>query len=158
MANTNKPYGFQLWQNDGGPGVALVEVQIDTNISIGIGDPLARATDGYATQCNTAASRIIGFAAESVTGAAGVRPKIRMVPALESLTFVAQAMTTINLSAGLVGSNRGLRRSGAYFGVHAASTVTNSILTIVGLKPGSAFGTYAEILVKVRASGYSGQA
>lgn len=158
MANTNRPYGFQLWKSDGDPGIVMVEVQIDTNISINAGDPLIRATDGYATQANTAATKLIGFAAESVTGAAGVRPKIRMYPAIENYTFVAQAMLTVNFSAGLVGLNRGLRRSGAYFGVHAGANVTQSILSIIGLKPGSAFGTYAEVLCKVRASGYTGQA
>jgi hypothetical protein len=158
MANTNKPYGFQLWRSDGGAGVVHQEVQIDTNITIGAGDALVRAADGYMTQCNTAGAKIVGFAAEGVTGAAGVRPKIRMVPALEAYTFVAQAMLTVNFTAGLVGSNKGLRRSGTYFGIHAGANCVTSILSIIGLKPGSAFGTYPELLCKVRASGYSGQA
>ncbi len=158
MANTNKPYGFQLWRSDGAVGVVHQEVQIDTGITIYPGDPLVRATDGYFTACATAAAKIVGFAAEGVTGAAGVRPKIRMVPALENYTFVAQCMTTTNFTGALAGTNKALRRSGVYFGVHGAATPTTSILSIVGLKPGSAWGTYAEVLCKVRASGYTGQA
>lgn len=158
MASVNRPYGFQLWKSDGGAGVVHQEVQIDTNITINAGDPLVRATDGYFTACATAAAKIVGFAAESVTGAVGIRPRIRMVPALENYTFAAQAMLTVNFTAALAGTNRGLRRSGAYFGIHAGANVTLSILAIIGLKPGSAWGTYAELLCKVRGSGYTGQA
>ncbi len=157
MANTNKPYGFQLWRSDGAVGVVHQEVQIDTNITIYAGDPLVRATDGYFTACANIAAKIVGFAAEGVTGAAGVRPKIRMVPAIEEYTFVAQCMTTVNFTGALAGTNRGLRRSGTYFGVHAGAA-TASVLAIIGLKPGSAWGTYAEVLCKVRVSGYTGQA
>jgi hypothetical protein len=157
MANTNAPYGFQLWRSDGAIGVVCQEVQIDTSITIYPGDPLVRATDGYFTACATAAAKIVGFAAEGVTGAAAVRPKIRMIPALEDYTFVAQCMTTVNFTAALCGSNRGLRRSGAFYGVHAGAATT-SILSIIGLKPGSAWGSFAEVLCKVRASGYTGQA
>jgi len=138
--------------------VVCKEVQIDTNITIAYGTPLKVATDGYYTACATNGSKIVGVAAEGVTGAAGVRPKIRMIPALEQNTFTAQTMTTANMTAGLVGTNKALRVSGTYFGIHGAATPTNSILTIVGLKPGSAWGTYAELLVKIRASGYTGQA
>ena len=158
MASVNRPYGFQLWKNDGGAGVVHQEVQIDTNITIYPGDPLVRATDGYFTGCATAAAKIVGFAAEGVTGAVGVRPKIRMVPALENYTFVAQCMLTVNFTAALAGVNRGLRRSGLFYGVHAGTTTVTSILAIIGLKPGSAWGTYAEVLCKVRGSGYTGQA
>jgi hypothetical protein len=158
MASVNSPYGFQLWRSDGAIGVVCQEVQIDTSITIYPGDPLVRkATTNYFTACATAAAKIVGFAQEGVTGAAGVRPKIRMIPALENYTFVAQCMLTVNFTAGLAGTNRGLRRSGTFFGVHAGVAVT-SILSIIGLKPGSAWGTYAEVLCKVRGSGYTGQA
>jgi hypothetical protein len=157
MANTSNPYGFQLWRSDGAIGVVCQEVQIDTSITIYPGDPLVRATDGYFTAVATAAAKIVGFAQEGVTGATGVRPKIRMIPALEDYTFVAQCMLTVNFTAALAGTNRGVRRSGAFFGVHAGAAVT-SILSIIGLKPGSAWGTYAEVLLKVRGSGYTGQA
>jgi hypothetical protein len=162
MAATNSPYGFKVWKCLGPGGVVSLEkVQIDTNITIVAGQALKRATDGYATLCATNDTKILGFAMEGVTGAAGVRPYIMIVPAREDYIFVGQAMTTTKFTFGLTGLTRTLKVSGAFMGVHAAA-VGNSLFSIIGLKPnadGTVTGnTYAEVLVAVKKSGFTGQA
>jgi hypothetical protein len=161
MAATNAPYGFQLWKQEGGIGISLERVQIDTNITIVAGQALKRAVDGYATQCATNDTKTIGFAVEGVTGAAGIRPWINIYPARQDYIFVCQGMTTTPMSGALVGLTRALRVSGAFMGLHVAAA-GNSMFQIVGLKPKadgtpSTGQTYAEALVIVKKSGFTGQ-
>lgn len=152
MANTDNPHGFRVHQiRNMGSTVPLVYVTVDTNISLAEGDMVKIEADGYANIAATT-NAVFGMAAESVTGAAGTRPEIAVVPAVPEVVFSAQtsgsaAVTDIGEAIPLEGTTgiQELNEDGS-----------DGAFKVIGLKPGSEWGTNAELLVTVVKSQYVG--
>ena len=60
MANIDNPHGFHPERVNGGPAIPLESGQVDTNITLAIGDALVREADGYIN--------IAGSTSEAVSG------------------------------------------------------------------------------------------
>jgi hypothetical protein len=155
MANVNNRHSF-LWEKTMQAGA--VKIQRYKTVSaakIGVGDPLVLAS-GYVKLAGATSTALFGFAAESCTSSAGVRKSVAVIPAAAGYVFSAQHSGTLNLTAGYLGKRcgTGSSTSAGKIGLNAAATT--SVLQIMGLKPGSAWGTYAELLVCVVRSSYDG--
>lgn len=153
MANTDNPHGFKVYQVLGLGSVApLRYVTLDTNITITEGDAIKLEADGYANIAETT-NAILGIAAESVTGAAGTRPTIAYTPAADNIIFSAQ--TSGDAEQTDVGENIPLEGSTGEMELNEDGS--DGAFYVIGLKPGSEWGTNAELLVKVVKSQWTGQ-
>lgn len=156
MANPTALYGFQPYQCLRGPVFPIKEVTTQSNVTVVAGQALVLGSDGYVKLPGNTSSAIYGIAVDGVTGATGVRKKVRIIPAMEDIIFKARAGTTVNVTVGYTGYVRSLKVSGAYMGVHP-SYAAGSCLKIVGMAPGSAWGTAVDLLVSIRSSSWTGQ-
>jgi len=154
MANTNNKHGF-LWEKTNQAGaVKLNRWKSVSAAAIKVGDPLVLAS-GYLKLAGVTSTGLYGIAAEAVTSAAGVRKSLAIIPFAAGHVFSAQHGSTLNLTAGYFGKRCGIMgTTNGKIALNAAATT--SVLEIVGLKPGSAWGTYAELLVTVVRSTYDG--
>jgi len=154
MANTNNPHSF-LWEKTGQSGaVKLRRFKTVSNTTLAVGDPVVLAS-GYAKLAGVTSTALFGFAAEAVTGATGVRKSIALIPAMDGYIFSAQVKSSTNLTAGYLGAKGGI--AGTTNGkIGFSATATTSVLQILGLKPGSAWGTYAQVMLAVIKSSYGG--
>ncbi len=154
MANLNNPHGF-LWEKTEHAGaVKLKRFQTVSNATLSVGDPLV-IVNGYVKLAGVTSTALFGFAAEAVTGAVGTRKSVAIIPALDGYIFSAQSKSTVNLTAGYLGAKGGI--AGTTSGkIGFSPTATTSVLQILRLKPGSTWGTYAQIMVAVIKSSYGG--
>lgn len=152
MANTDNPHGFKVYQSKKyGSALPLEYKTVDTNITLAEGDAVLIEADGYLNIAATT-NAVYGFAAESVTGAAGTRPEIAVLPADPEIVFSAQtsgsaAQTDVGEKIPLEGTTgiQELNEDGS-----------GGAFLVVGLKPGSEWGTNAELLVRVAKSQWAG--
>jgi hypothetical protein len=154
MPNVNSPYGFTIQRNQAA-GAAYVANRFVTqsNASLSPGDPVVLVS-GYLKIAGVTSTALFGVSLESVTGAAGVRKSALVIPSLRDYIWAAQNKSAVNITAGYLGKNFGI--AGTTSGkIGLSSTATTSVCKIVGLKPGSAWGTYAELLFVI-IKGYQG--
>jgi hypothetical protein len=154
MANVNSPYGFQIQRNQAA-GAAYVTQRYVTssNATLSVGDPVVVAS-GLVKLAGVTSTALFGVSLESVTGAAGVKKSALVIPSLRDYLWAAQNKSNVNITAGYLGKNFGI--AGTTSGkIGLSSTATTSVCKIVGLKPGSAWGTYAELLFVI-IKGYQG--
>lgn len=156
MANTNGPFGFLWAGTDEAGAVKMTRRQTTANTSLKTGDPLFMS-GGYLRLAAAADAAIWGVAAEDVTGASGVKKSIAVLPCKQGSRWYVQHRSTLNLTAGYLGAKGGINgttsgKIGMYYNVNT------STLQIIGLKrtPGNAWGSYAQLLVKVIRSQYDG--
>jgi hypothetical protein len=124
-----------------------------SNASLSPGDPVVLVS-GYLKIAGVTSTALFGVSLESVTGAAGVRKSALVIPSLRDYIWAAQNKSAVNITAGYLGKNFGI--AGTTSGkIGLSSTATTSVCKIVGLKPGSAWGTYAELLFVI-IKGYQG--
>jgi hypothetical protein len=156
MANPTALYGFQPYQILQGNVFPVKEMTMASNVTVIAGEAIVLGSDGYGKIPGNTSSGIFGIAVDGVTAIATTRQKIRIVPALAGIVFKARAGTTVNVTVGYTGLVRSLKVSGSYMGVHPSYT-GGSCVKILGLAPGSAWGTAAELLVTIRSSTWTGQ-
>lgn len=145
MANTDNPHGFKVHQVLGmGSSLPLAQMQVDTNITLTEGDAVKIEDDGYINIAATT-NAIFGIAAESVTGAAGTRPTIGVIPALPNIIFSAQ--TSGDAAVTDIGENLPLEGTTGIQELNEDGS--DGAFKVIGLKPGSEWGTNAELLVVV---------
>jgi len=154
MPNVNNPYGFQLQRNQAaGASVVTNRFVTVSNTSLVPGDPVVVAS-GYVKLAGILSTALFGVCMETVVGVAGVRKSVLVIPSLRDYLFAAQNKSAVNLTAGFLGKNFGI--AGTTSGkIGSSSTQTTAVLKCVGLKPGSAWGTYAELLFVIQ-KGYQG--
>lgn len=155
MANIDRPHGFCFEYLEGSSGAApLVEDTLDTNVSLAVGDALARGTNGYLTIATASSTEIVGVSASKITGAAGTRPTILYYAALPNAVFSGQCSgdgerTDIGESVDIEGATGVMELN-----ENASST---GVVRVIGLKLDSAFGTNAELMFVWNKSAFTGQ-
>lgn len=156
MANPNSPYGFQLHHMNAAGALTLMRVKTLSNATISVGDPLV-LTNGKLKLAGVTSVALFGVSLESVTGKAATQYSALIIPALKHYVWSAQCRSTLNVTAGYVGGKAILvGTTNGKIGILPRAAGT-SVLQIVGLKPGSAWGTYAELLFVIMRSAYEGQ-
>lgn len=153
MANTNNPHSFLFEKDEHGGVPHLKRYKTASNTTIAPGDPLV-ISSGYLKLAGATSTGIFGFALEAVTGVTGTRDSVAIIPALSSYVFSAQHGGTLNVTHGYVGKRCGISSSTGVFALNLAATT--SVLQVLGLKPGSAWGTYCQLMLAVVRSTYEG--
>ena len=143
MANVDNANGFSYERRvGGGPGTPLEEGTTLSNGTIATGDALA-VSGGLLLVATTTHTAVHGVAAESITGATGVRQQVAFYPALPDVIFSGQfdgdaTESDLGLNHGIVGST----------GAQELDTTgtDTSVAQIVGLKHGSTWDSNARVL------------
>jgi len=179
MANVNAPYGFRLWQkttghsiplapgispqgaNPGGvpggvvafPSGAVLHVQDPIHVSLGLGY-LAVGTNAIYGILNSPVPMPFGD-----TALQKHYPDI--LPGDDESIWRVQSIGTVNVTAALIGmSSRSFRIGGTtsgYSGINmVVATAGFGPLQVLALAPGSALGTYAELLIIVKRGAFFG--
>lgn len=156
MANANSPYGFQFHHMNAAGSVVLERKKTLSNATISVGDPLV-LTNGKLKLAGVTSVALFGVSLESVTAVAATQKSVLYIPAIKNYVWSAQCRSTLNVTAGYVGGKAILvGTTNGKVGIYPKAAGT-SVLQIVGLKPGSAWGTYAELLFVIMRSAYEGQ-
>lgn len=154
MANTNNPHGFRYEHSLRGPEVVLQTTTLASGVGVIAGDPIG-VSSGKGILAVTTTASILGVAAETITASAGVEKECKYIPADESNVFSIQADG--NFTAGLNYSARSITGSTGKVVLDTDDT-DPGIFQVHGLKSGSAWGTYAQVLGVFKKSAFSGQA
>lgn len=154
MANVDNPHGFQYERRTSGNGVPpMVTMQAQTNTAIAAGDPVVVGTDGYLTVASATSAQLFGVAAHAITAATGTYKDVMVIAALPDVVFSGQCSGDAQRTR--IGEQVDIEGSTGIFEINEdASSI--DVLQIVGLKPGSAWGTNAELLFIIRESQYAG--
>jgi hypothetical protein len=154
MANPNNPHGFLFERNLAGGSMVLDRWKTTSNVSLSPGDPIVKAS-GRIKLAGATSTALFGVCVESVTAVAATTKSASFIPALPHYLWSGQVGSTVNMTSGLIGARYGI--AGTTTGkIKLSTTATTSVAQIVGLKPGSAYGTYAELLFVIAKSSYSG--
>ena len=164
MANTNAPYGFRLWSRlNGGDGAAPLSpalVKVPSAATLKVGDPLKVSLGlGYLAGGTNAVYGIVDSPVPGWNETATQPHYPDIIPADDSSIFRVQSIGTVNATIGYITAGKKYRIGGTtsgYTGVDL-SHFTGGVLMLIGLAPGSAFGTYAEFLVEVARGTFVGQ-
>ena len=178
MANTNAPYGFRLYSRlvSGtgsvavAPGIAPAVPQGSTQgplkfpsaAVLAVGDPVkASAGLGYLAAGTNA---IYGICNQVIPGYGETAKQYHypeILPAEDQSIWRTQSTGTTNVTIGYLGiASKAYRIGGTtsgYTGIDLSHT-TGGVLSVVALAPGSALGTYAELLVMIRRGVFYGAA
>lgn len=156
MANTNNPHGFLWEKTDQSGSVKLKRMKTASNTSLKVGDPVS-ILNGLIKLAGATTTALYGVAAESIVGVAGTRNSVALIPAVDGYIFSGQHLSTLNLTAGYLGKRMGIiSNTSGKCGISGYTGGTTGVLQIVGLKSGSAWGTYAQLMVAVIRSSYAG--
>jgi hypothetical protein len=164
MANSNAPYGFRLWSRlTGGSGAAPLspgQLKFPSAASLKVGDPVKVSLGlGYLAAGTNA---IFGICMQPVPGWNETATAVHypdVEPADDQSVFRVQSIGATVASIGYLRSDYKYRIGGTtsgYTGIDL-SKHTGGVLTVIGLAPGSAWGTYAELLVTVSRGNFAGQ-
>ena len=169
MANTNAPYGFRLYSRlvpgtgsvAVAPGIAPAVPQgstqgplkVASTAVLTVGDPIKSSLGlGYLAAGTNA---IFGICNQVVPGWGETAKQFHypeIIPADDQTVWRCQSIGTVNVTLGYLGVAAKKYRIGGttsgYTGIDLSHS-TGGVLSIVGLAPGSALGTYAELLVMV---------
>lgn len=157
MANVDNAHGFNFYKRLGpGAGVPIVRVIGASGADFAIGDCVTLAS-GYANVSSAGDHVIFGVAQEAVTAAASVRKSVAVIPALPDIIFEAQCDSgvAITVMAGrmLLAGTTGVQELDST----GAGALTNSIapFRVIGIKPGEAWSSHADLLVTIVGSQFS---
>lgn len=177
MANTNAPYGFRLWTRSTGgkgtqpltPGAAAGgtyassgPLPVASATTLKVGDPIKSSAGlGYLATGTNAIFGICNSPVPNFGETATAKHYPEIIPADDSTFFRCQSIGTTNVTQSYIGVASKVYRIGGstsgYTGIDLSHT-TGGVLGIVGLAPGSALGTYAELIVLVRRGAFFGAA
>ena len=177
MANTNAPYGFRLWTTTnpatgatavtpgaaaGGTYASSGALAVASATTLKVGDPLKSSLGlGYLATGTNAIFGIVNSPVPNFGETATQKHYPELIPADGDKIWRCQSIGTTNASVGYVGVAAKKYRIGAttsgYLGIDL-SHFTGGVLQVVGLAPGSAFGTYAELLVIIARGAFYGAA
>jgi len=148
MANTYGPYGFR-WTGNLAAGAAAISKRIITKsgLSLKVGDPIA-LTGGLAHLAGVTSTAIPYVALEDVTGVTATKKSVLAMPTLRDYIFRVQTRSAVNMTLGWMQGGKNVGITGTTNGkIGIGPSATTSVCKIVGLAPGSALGSYAELLV-----------
>ena len=158
MANVDNPHGFNFFKRLGpGAGVPIIRVVTESAITFAIGDTVV-LSGGLAVLGAASHKTIFGVAQESVTGATGVRKSLAVIPALPDIIFEAQMDSLVSVAA-----MGGRFKIAGTTGIQEIDSTGGALLTdsvcpirIVGLKPGDAWSSHADVLCVIAGSQFAG--
>jgi len=175
MANSNAPYGFRLWTRQVGgtgtspvaPGAAAGGTQsssgplaIASATTLKVGDPIKSSLGiGYLATGTNAIFGICNSPVPNFNETATQKHYPEILPAGDNEIFRCQSIGTVNVTQGYIGvASKAYRIGGTTSGSQGIdlSHTTGGVLGVVGLAPGSALGTYAELLVIIRRGAFFG--
>ena len=179
MANTLAPYGFRLWERRTGgfggtplaPGIAGSNIgpspggplQFPSTAVLAVGDPVRSSLGiGYIAAGTNAVYGVLNSPVPAGFGDTATQKHYpEIIPADDGSVFSCQSTTTTNVTQALIGvAAKKYRIAGTtsgYTGIDFTHTTTG-VLQVLALKPGSSFGTYAEVLVMIVRGAFFGQA
>jgi hypothetical protein len=165
MANTNAPYGFRLWAAIGAGTTiqtAPYQLPIPSAGTLKVGD-LVKSSLGLGYLATTT-NAVFGICDSVVPGygeTATQKHYPDILPANDNIIWRCQSIGTVNVTQGYLGvASKKYRIGGTtsgYQGVNLAAS-TGGVLQVIGLAPGSALGTYAELLVIIARGAFAGVA
>ena len=177
MANTNAPYGFRLYTTTnpatgatavtpgaaaGGTLSASGPLPIASATTLKVGDPI-HSTNGLGVLA-VGTNAVYGVCNSPVPGfleTATQKHYPELIPADGDKVWRVQSIGTTNVTQGYIGvASKKYRIGGStsgYQGIDLTHT-TGGVLQIIGLAPGSALGTYAELLVLIARGAFYGAA
>ena len=157
MANVDNAHGFNFFKRLGpGAGVPIVRVIGASGADFAIGDCVTLAS-GYANVSSAGDHVIYGVAQESITAAASIRKSVAVIPALPDIIFEAQCDSGVSISAMggrfLITGTTGIQEIDST----GLGVLTNSIcpIRVIGLKPGDAWSSHADLLCVIAASQFT---
>lgn len=154
MANPDNAYGFKFQRRMNGSGVApMVTVQAQTNTAIAAGDPVVLGTDGYLIVATAASTSLYGVAAHAITAETGTYKDVMVIAALPDVVFCGQSSGDAQITRR--GEAVDIEGSTGAFEINEDASSTG-VIQIRDLKPGSAWGTNAELLFTVKESQFTG--
>lgn len=154
MSNPDNAYGFKFQRRMNGSGVApMVTKQADTNTAIAAGDPVALGTNGYLVVASAASTALYGVAAHAITAATGENKDVMVIAALPDVIFCGQSSGDAQITKR--GEAVDIEGSTGAFEINENASSTG-VLQILDLKPGSEWGTNAELLFMVKESQFTG--
>lgn len=148
MANPNDAHGFIAEFCLGGSGqIPLWQAKTRSNATIAKGDALL-VSNGLINIAPAGTRKILGVAAESVTGTTGTRKDLLFVPSLESCIFSGQygSSTSLQFTQGLLWKRCNFVGATGVQRLSNGTATSTAICWVVGLRRSSAFGTYGEAL------------
>lgn len=148
MANVNDAHGFIAEFCLGSSGqIPLWQGRTRSNATIAKGDALL-VSNGLINIAPAGTRKILGVAAESVTGAAGIRKDLLFVPSLESVVFSGQygSATSVKFTQGLVWARCNFVGATGAQRLSNGTATSTAVCWIVGLRRSSTFATYGEAL------------
>jgi hypothetical protein len=165
MANSNAPYGFRLWAYIGAgttSQLAPYQLPIPSAATLNVGDPIKSSLGlGYLAAGTNAIYGVLNSPVPGWGETATARHYPDIIPANDNAVFRCQSIGTVNVTQGYLGvASKKYRIGGTtsgYTGISLANS-TGGVLQILGLAPGSALGTYAELLVLIGRGAYNGVA
>ena len=177
MANSNAPYGFRLWTTAnpatgataitpgaaaGGTLSASGPLPIASATTLKVGDPIKSSVGlGYLAVGTNAIFGICNSPVPNFNETAIQKHYPELIPADADKIWRVQSIGTVNVTQGYIGvASKKYRIGGTtsgYQGIDLSHT-TGGVLQVVGLAPGSAFGTYAELLVIIARGAFYGAA
>lgn len=155
MANVDNAYSFRFhsWKGGGTGAMPLHQVTTDSNVSVSLGDAIHLTTEGLAIVATAAHTALVGIAAEPITGAAGTRKSLLVIPAMDNVVFVGQCSGTAAITD--IGEDVDLEGTTGAQEINENASSTD-VFRIVGKKDGSEWGANAELLFIIRESQYTG--
>ena len=177
MANTNAPYGFRLYTRmmastgsiattpgaaAGGTLSASGPLPVASATTMKVGDPIKSSVGlGYLAVGTNAIFGIVNSPVPGFLETATQKHYPEIIPADDQTFWRVQSIGTVNVTQGYIGVAAKKYRIGGttsgYQGIDL-SHFTGGVLQVVGLAPGSALGTYAELLVLITRGAFYGAA
>ncbi len=177
MANTNAPYGFRLWsRGNAGTGAAPLTpgaaaggtlassgpLPVASATTLSVGDPIKSSAGlGYLATGTNAIYGIVNSPVPNFNETATAKHYPEIIPADDTTYWRTQSIGTVNVTQGYIGVASKVYRIGATTSGHLGidlSHTTGGVLGVVGLAPGSALSTYAELIVVIRRGAFFGAA
>ena len=154
MANTNAPHGFCLWSQIGAGTTTVLspaQLKVPSAATLKVGDPIKSSVGlGYLAVGTNAVYGVVDSPVPGWNEVATQPHYPDIIPAVDSNIWRAQSIGTVNVTVGFMGVPAKKYRIGGttsgYLGVDLSHS-TGGVLQVIGLAPGSALGTYADLLV-----------
>ncbi len=154
MANTQAPYGVRPYRSSRSDSAFPMDTALFTGTAPAQGDPIVRDSVTGKVKIHTAAAAepILGFCAWAPLS---TDTEVSFYPADFDTIFVAQSYQSTALDQTYVGLAYEFAGTTGVFGVNTSAT-TRPVVKILGFHPNTTVGAYADLLIVVIKSGYTG--
>ncbi len=138
--NPNSPHGFYFSRRVGGQATALEQGWTVPGATLFRAAPLVRE-NGLIRQATKADRKILGVAAEGVTGVEGISQEVLFIPALPDTIFSGQVSGCVSME--VLDKRMGISGEGGSMVLDPSGE--NEVAQIIGIKDGSEWGEHSEL-------------